>query len=216
MLEHELIRGSEPESRRLMVVLHGLGDSMEGYRWLPVALQLPWMNYLLVNAPDPYYGGYSWYDFAGEAESGIRRSRALLFELLEAQRDQGFPTGQTLLFGFSQGCLLTLEVGLRYPHRLAGLIGISGYVHEPETLLKELSPVAREQRLLVTHGTLDPLIALNVVKPQIQRLRAAGIAITWREFRKEHTLAGDEELAVIREFVTASYIDGIHERKLWL
>ena len=36
-----------------MIVLHGLGDSMEGYRWLPEALQLPWLNYLLVNAPDP-------------------------------------------------------------------------------------------------------------------------------------------------------------------
>ena len=54
MLTTELMPAAQRDSRRLMVVLHGLGDSMEGYRWLPSALRLPWLNYLLVNAPDEY------------------------------------------------------------------------------------------------------------------------------------------------------------------
>ena len=62
MLDTEFIAATEKSSRRLMIVLHGLGDSMEGYRWWPEAMQLPWLNYLLVNAPDPYYGGFAWYD----------------------------------------------------------------------------------------------------------------------------------------------------------
>jgi phospholipase/carboxylesterase len=64
MLHSELIPAKEVESRRLMVMLHGLGDSLEGYRWLPEAMGLPWLNYLLANAPDDYYGGYSWFDFS--------------------------------------------------------------------------------------------------------------------------------------------------------
>ncbi len=59
MLHTEFIPASEKNSRRLFVVLHGLGDSIEGWRWLPSALDLPWLNYLLVNAPDEYYGGFS-------------------------------------------------------------------------------------------------------------------------------------------------------------
>src|ERR1041385_281011 len=59
MLESEFIEARERGSRRLLIALHGLGDSIEGYRWLPNALSLPWLNYLLVNAPDEYYGGYS-------------------------------------------------------------------------------------------------------------------------------------------------------------
>ena len=114
------------------------------------------MNYLLVNAPDPYYGGYSWYDFAGNQDEGVRRSRKLIFELLDAQRAKGFPTEETVLFGFSQGCLMTIDTGLRYPHLFAGLIGVSGYVHEPEKLVTELSPLAKQQRFLVTHGYQDP------------------------------------------------------------
>src|SRR3954464_8869792 len=103
-----------------MVVLHGLGDSMEGYRDVPNWLRIPWLNYLLVNAPDPYFGGYSWYDFAGDPAPGVQRSRNLLTAVLDAQR-KTFPSDQTIVFGFSQGCLMTLETGLRYPQKLAGL-----------------------------------------------------------------------------------------------
>ena len=203
MLRTEFISAAEKASRHLMVVLHGLGDSAAGYRWLPAALQLPWLNYLLVNAPDDYFGGYSWYDFAGDPAPGIERSRRLLFDLLDAQRQQGWPTDQTTLFGFSQGCLMTWEIGLRYPQPLAGLIGISGYVHEPEKLVAAVPPVARQQRFLVTHGTLDPLIPFATVREQVNVLKSAGLRVEWHEFAKAHTIAGDEELDVIRDFVRA-------------
>lgn len=203
-LDHVFIPAQE-SSRRLCIMLHGLGDSIEGYRWFPEAMQLPWMNYLLVNAPDEYYGGYSWFDFAGNIVPGVERSRKLLFELLNARRDAGFPTEQTILGGFSQGCLMSLEVGLRYPHRFAGIVGISGYVCEPEKLVKEMSPVAREQRLLITHGTQDPILRFAEVREQISILERAGLRIDFREFRKAHTIAGDAELDVVREFVRAGY-----------
>ncbi len=205
MLITELIPAADPASRRLMVVLHGLGDSMEGYRWLPEALGLPGLNYLLVNAPDPYFGGHAWYDFSGEPEPGIQRSCQLLFSLLDAQRERGFPSEQTLVFGFSQGCLMTYEIGLRYPHRLAGLIGISGYVHEPERVLNDLSTVARQQHFLITHGTQDPLIPFSEVRAQVKMLQAAKLQLDWHEFAKAHTIAGEAELAVIRTFIRARF-----------
>ena len=205
MLETELIPARARASRRLMVVLHGLGDSMDGYRWLPSAMNLPWLNYLLVNAPDDYYGGFSWYDITGDQGPGIARSRQLLFELLDAQRERGYPTAQTMIFGFSQGGLLTKEVGARSPHPLAGLVGISGYVWEPEKFVEGLSPVAAQQRFLVTHGTHDPLIPFSQTREQINLLKAAGLNIQWHEFAKVHTIAGEEELDVIREFVRGCF-----------
>jgi phospholipase/carboxylesterase len=204
-LHHEFIPAPEKNSRRLWIMLHGLGDSIEGYRWLPDAMELPSMNYLLVNAPDEYYGGYSWFDFAGDIVPGVERSRKLLFDFLDAQRAKGFPAEQTIFGGFSQGCLMALDVGLRYPHRFAGIVGISGYVCEPERLVKELSPVARQQRLLVTHGTLDPMIPFTRVREQINLLKAAGLKIEFHEFFKAHTIAGEAELDVIRKFVRAGY-----------
>ncbi len=204
MLETKFIAAQERGSRRLMIVLHGLGDSMDGYAWVPQAFRLPWLNYLLVNAPDSYYGGYSWYEYDGDAVTGVRRSERLLGELLDAQRDAGFPTGQTIFSGFSQGCLMTLETGLRYPHRFAALIGMSGYVLDAAELLREAVPVAKEQRVLVTHGRQDPLIPFENVKQQMEELRAGGIQIEWREFNMPHTII-DEEIAVIREFIEKSF-----------
>ena len=205
MLHGEFIPAAEKDSRRLLVMLHGLGDSPAGWRWLPGALNLPWLNYLLVNAPDEYYGGYSWFDYPGDIAPGIQRSRRLLFELLDDLRAKNFPADQITLGGFSQGSLMAFETGLRYPHRLTGLAGISGWVFEIENLIRDLTPVARQQRLLATHGHFDPLILFDKVRDQIQTLKTAGLDVQWHEFPKEHTVHGEAEIAVIREFIRAGY-----------
>jgi phospholipase/carboxylesterase len=204
MLETKMIHAAERGSKRLMVVLHGLGDSMSGYTWVPEAMQFPSLNYLLVNAPDLYYGGFSWYDYAGDAAPGVRRSVKLLSGLLDQQRQLGYATEQTILSGFSQGCLMTLETGLRYPHRFAALIGLSGYVLDPHVLLREMSPLAKKQHVLVTHGRQDPLIPFAEVKKQMEQLKAGGIPIEWHEFNKPHTIV-EEEIGVIRTFVARAF-----------
>ena len=84
MLKTEIYPAQDSKSRRTLVVLHGLGDSVEGYRWLPEALNLPYLNYILVNAPDVYYPGYSWFNIDTQTLEAdpktVARSRALLFE----------------------------------------------------------------------------------------------------------------------------------------
>ena len=207
MLHSELIPAADGSSKRLLVMLHGLGDSIEGYRWLPEAMRLPWLNYLLLNAPDRYYEGFAWFDFTGDMVPGVRRSTKLLFELLDCQRAVGFPTEQTVLGGYSQGCLMAVEVGLRYPHRFAGILGISGCVCRPESLLTELSPVAREQRLFITHGTLDPIVPFAVSRAQFALLKSAGLRIDWREYAKAHTIEGNQELPEIRSFIESTLAD---------
>ena len=187
-----------------MVMLHGLGDSVDGWRWFPEVMNLPWLNYLLVNAPDDYYGGYSWFDLDNMVP-GVQRSRKLLFELLDDLRAKGIPSEQITFGGFSQGCLMAIETGLHYPHRFAGIVGISGWIYEAEKLVRELSPIARQQRLLMTHGTSDPMIPIDRVRSQIPLLKAAGLSVEWHEFMKAHTVAGEEEIAVIRNFVCAGY-----------
>ncbi len=201
MLNTDLVPAPDGSKDRLLILLHGLGDSMEGWRFFPDELGLPWLTALLVDAPDTYYGGYAWYDFFGDQAGGIQRSRKMLHELLDATREMGFASERTVLMGFSQGCVMTLDAGLRYPSRLGGLIGLSGYVHEPARLLLERSPVAAQQKVLVTHGTLDPLLPIAPTREQVQVLQAAGIPIEWHEFRKEHTLDMFRELEVIRDFV---------------
>lgn len=178
---------------------------MDGYRWLPPTLNLPWLNYLLVNAPDGYYEGFSWFDIYRDTEIGIKRSRGALFELIDDLKAKKFAVEQMMFFGFSQGCLMAMEVGLRYPAVFAGLVAISGWPHRPDRLVHELSPFARQQSFLVTHGTQDPLVPFNEAKKAFTMLKEAGVQIDWREFPKAHTIAGEEEIDIIRTFVCARY-----------
>lgn len=202
MLQTDFIPAQQADAKHLMVVLHGLGDSMEGYRFLPQMMNLPWMNYLLVNAPDEYYGGYKWFEFPSDNMGPeVARSRGLLFELLDEQFDRRFSAEHAFMFGFSQGCLMSVEIGMRYPKKLAGIIGISGWAHEPSELLANQSPVANEQNFLITHGKYDPLLPYTMAKSRFDELKAGGIKIDWHSFPKEHTIYGEEEMQVIRDFV---------------
>lgn len=204
-LHGKFIPAADKNSRRLFVFLHGLGDSADGWSALPEELALPSLNYLLVNAPDEYYGGYSWFDYPGDIAPGIHRSRKMLFELLDDLRAKNFPADQITLGGFSQGCLMAIETGLHYPHRLAGIVGISGWVFEIENVIRDLTPVAKSQRLLITHGHFDPLLPFGEAQKQAKQLQAAGLSVAWHEFPKAHTVHGEEEFAVVREFVRAGY-----------
>lgn len=200
MLQKEWIKAEQPASRWAMIVLHGLGDSMDGYRWVPRILRFPELNYLLVNAPDAFYGGFAWYEFTGNEAVGIERSYRLMEQLLDELKEQGFPPEQVFLFGFSQGCLMCIETALRYPHRLAGCIGVSGYVHAPEGLAQRLSPIAKEQKLLITHGTRDGLLDLARVRPGLDQLRSQGIQVEFHEYDKEHEII-EPELLLFRRFL---------------
>lgn len=205
MLHSEFIPAAQKDSPSLFVCLHGLGDSLEGWRWLPAELDLPWLNFLLVNAPDAYYQGFSWFEYPGDIVPGIHRSRKLLFALLDDLRARGVPAGQITLGGFSQGALMSVETGLRYPHRLAGIVCLSGWVFEIDSLIRDLTPVARSQRLLMTHGLYDPLLPFEESQRQARQLKAAGLNVDWHEFPKEHNIHGPAEVAVIRDFLRAGY-----------
>jgi phospholipase/carboxylesterase len=201
-LRFETIPAGQSPARALLIVLHGLGDSSRGWEWLPGELRLPWLEYALVDAPDPYHGGYSWYDLPGDAGPGVRRSRALLSRLIEGRIAAGHPAERIGLLGFSQGCLMTFDVGWRFTPRLGALVGISGYLHDPASLLRELGPEARQVPALFTHGTHDPVVPMVPVRGQAQALQQAGLALEWCEFPKAHTVAGEPEIRRIRDFLS--------------
>lgn len=202
-LEARFVPAPEP-SRRLAVVLHGLGDSMAGFFWMPQMLALPRLNYLLVNAPHPYFIGYAWYDIENP-EPGVLHGRERLRALFGELAAQGWPSAETLLFGFSQGCLMALDFALRWPEPLAGIVGVSGYAFAPERLEAELHPRAREQAWLMTHGTHDELLPIGRTRSHVQHLQALGIPVEWHEYPKAHTIDPEAELPLIRDWIAARW-----------
>ena len=194
------------------LILHGLGDSRHG--WQPVApmLSLPQLGFVFAEAPNPYHDGFSWFDispaFAPDPDQ-VRSSRAALVRLIDHLLDElDLPSERLFILGFSQGCLMTLDVGLRSPRRFAGLVGISGFMCLLEEFPAAFTPATRQQQVLLTHGRSDPLIPIAHTRAQKDRLAALGVALTWREYGKGHTLDVPRELDDIRAWLLARIATG--------
>src|SRR5262245_29317742 len=86
-------------SRLLVVVLHGLGDTPEGFLWLQETLSMDPLNFLLVGAPSRYYTGFSWYDLPPHQLPGILHSCKVLSKVFAETEKSGFPPENTFLFG---------------------------------------------------------------------------------------------------------------------
>lgn len=191
---------SEIPSKKLMIILHGRGDSSQGFTWLPSHLDLENMNYLLLDAPYDYFGGRSWYDLPPHQLEGITYSSSLLTQTLDALFDETFDAAQSFLFGFSQGSLLTFEFGARYQKQLAGYIAVSGYIYNAALILEEMNPLLLDANWLCTHGTHDDVLPYHISKTQIETLQNGGMHITFKSYPKVHTIVNDE-LQMIQQWI---------------
>lgn len=207
LFQSKYVPAPKPGPReKVLVVFHGLGDSLNGFTWMPAQLRLESLSYLLVNAPDDYYGGYSWFDFTGGGQAmeagrpGILRSRKLIQGLLGELHAQGVAYRDILLFGFSQGCLMALDAGLRFGEVLGGVCGVSGWLAFQDEYPAAFSPVAGQQEFLVTHGLQDPLLPFKLSQAQCDFLKAQGIRLTFQAYDKDHTIL-PEELQDIRNWL---------------
>ena len=199
-LNHAFIP-SKIASKKLMIILHGRGDSSDGFSFLPSYLNIEDINYLLLNAPYEYFGGYSWYDLPPNQLQGIAYSSGLLAETLDILFEEDFNAEESFLFGFSQGSLLTFEFGARYEKVLAGYIAVSGYIYDAENLLAEMNPEVKTSRWLCTHGTFDDVLPYTTSKVQVETLQNGGFDITFKSYDKAHNV-DEDELRMIREWIT--------------
>ncbi len=187
-------------SKKLMIILHGRGDSSRGFTFLPQYLDMDDMNYLLFDAPYDYYDGFSWYDLPPNQLEGIAYSSSILADTLDTLFEEQFNAHESFLFGFSQGALLTFEFGARYEKVLAGYIAVSGYIYDARNLLEEMNPEVKASNWLCTHGTYDDVLPYNTSKAQVEILQNGGFDIEFTSYDKTHTIVEDE-LKMLAEWI---------------
>ena len=212
----ELIEmASGPEPQACLIVLHGLGA--DGHDFVPVVQAmdlsgLPPLRCVLPSAPHmpvSMNGGYemrSWYDIRQtptgrvEDEAGLRASQAAIDALIEREIARGIAPERIVLMGFSQGCAMTLMAGLRQPHRLAGLIGLSGYLPLPEATATERHAANQHTPVLLVHGTEDDVVAPARGLMARERLQQWGYAVQWHDHPMAHEVCA-EEIEQIADFL---------------
>jgi phospholipase/carboxylesterase len=196
-----------PDPVATLVVLHGLGA--DGNDFVPVARELDLaaigpVRFVFPHAPVrpvTINGGYrmrAWYDILGseldrvEDEPGLRASALDVDALLAREAARGVPPSRTVLMGFSQGCAMTLLAGLRAKERLAGLVGLSGYLPLAATTEAEASDANRLTPIFLGHGRFDGVVPCDRGAATRDRLRALGYDVAWHDYPMEHSVCAEE------------------------
>lgn len=194
-----------------IIVLHGLGA--DGNDFVPIARELDLralgpVRFVFPSAPVlpvTLNGGYrmrAWYDIHPpsahpavprlEDEAGLRAAQALVQGLIDREVTRGVPAHRIVLMGFSQGCAMTLMTGLRAPQRLAGLVGLSGYLPIAETTAAERGEANRDTPIFLAHGEDDPMVTIDRAIASRDELQRLGYAVEWHSYPMEHTVSTQE------------------------
>jgi phospholipase/carboxylesterase len=209
----EFVTGGDPAAlpAASIIVLHGLGA--DGNDFVPIAQELDLsaigpVRFVFPNAPVrpvTINGGYemrAWYDIhppsadpavpRQEDEAGLRGAQAIAQALIDRETGRGVLAERTVLMGFSQGCVVALMAGLRAPQRLAGLVGLSGYLALAEHTASEVHPANRTTPIFLAHGADDDVVVPERGTAARDALTSLGYAVDWHSYPMGHSVCPEE------------------------
>lgn len=196
-----------PQPTHSVIWLHGLGA--DGHDFAPIVPELRLPASLAVRFVFPHAtiqpvtinGGMamrSWYDILTpnlvkrEDEAGIRVSEQAIQALIARENARGVPTSRIVLAGFSQGCAMTLHTGIRFKQKLAGLMGLSGYLPLIDIAAQERQAANVGTPIFLAHGTHDPVVTLERAEASRAKLVELGYSVQWHTYPMPHSVCAQE------------------------
>ena len=196
-----------PNPTVAIIWMHGLGA--DGNDFVPMVRELdlaglPPIRFVFPHAdqiPVTVNGGYvmrAWYDITNadlvrrEDEGGLRRSQVQIEALIAREKDRGIQADRIILAGFSQGCAMTLQTGLRHPEKLAGLMCLSGYLPLSATVAAERTEESLDTPIFMVHGSSDGVIPIARAEQSRDLLKSMGYQVEWHAYPMQHSLCQQE------------------------
>jgi phospholipase/carboxylesterase len=206
LLEHIQIE-TGPNPTASIIWMHGLGA--DGNDFVPLVQELdytglPAIRFVFPHAntmPVTINGGYvmrAWYDITGaeltrrEDEAGLRASQRSIEALIAREKERGIPASKIILAGFSQGCAMTLQTGLRHPEKLAGMLCLSGYLPLADKTAEERTAESLSVPIFMAHGRQDPVVPFVRAEQSRDVLKSLGYQVEWHEYMMQHSLCIEE------------------------
>ena len=195
------------DAKATVIILHGLGADGTDFLSFADEMRLTGagpVRWVFPRAPEravTINNGHrmrAWYDILGidlvrrEDETGLRESFAQVHALLDREVARGVPAERIVLGGFSQGSAIALGAGLRYGQRLAGLVGLSGYLPLADLLTAERHAANHTTPLFLGHGRNDGMVPLTRGAATRDQLLALGQPVEWHDYPMEHSVCGEE------------------------
>ena len=199
----------EPKSQATSCIiwLHGLGDSGAGFSPIVPVLSLPQehtIRFVFPHAPEQAVtinqGAVmrSWYDIKSmdlhnRADlKDVQTSEEMIHHLIQEQLDNGIASNKIILAGFSQGGVMSLFTGLRYPKKLAGILAMSCYLANGDQLPPQLSKANKQTPILQHHGEQDEVVPFDAGQMANRLLLENGYQVEWESYAMPHTLIAEQ------------------------
>jgi len=190
LVRHPTIKTDKPP---LLILLHGVGSNEEDL--FSFADELPG-KFLVISARAPNsmgQGSYAWYDIDFSTGKTIHntkldeKSRAIIIQFIsDLKKEFSFDEKRVYLCGFSQGAIMSLNVGLTRPDLVHGIAVMSG------RLLNEIKPhIASKEKLkqlhiLISHGTQDQILNIQDARTSNSYLKSLNLNPTYKEYVEGH------------------------------
>jgi len=140
----------------------------------------------------------AWYDILGmsidrdQDLEGILDSVAAVDRLIDAQIEAGIPVDRIMLAGFSQGGAIALRTGLARPGPLAGIMALSCYLLQADSLEDWSDASASAVPIYMGHGTQDPVVPIALGEQAVHRLQSAGYQVSWHSYSMPHSVSPEQ------------------------
>ena len=206
LLPFETVKTAE-KTEYTIIWLHGLGADGNDFVPLVPELRLPdslTIKFIFPHAPvrpitlNNGYEMRAWYDMLSldrnntTTEDDVLNSVAWINDFIDQEIENGIPSNKILLAGFSQGGVIALHAGIRYPKKLAGIMALSTYIPFDENLLAQTSPQQTGLPIFAAHGTRDPIIPVANWQDYAPKLESKGFDVEAHSYEMEHSLCAEE------------------------
>ena len=187
---------SKNKPQQVIVLCHGYGGDGKDISTLAIHWQrfLPEAIFLCPNAPEicavnPQ--GYQWFDLSSDKEELILEKSLIVEEKLNTFIDQILNNFQLepnnlALVGFSQGCMLSIQIALKKKKQISCLIGYSGKVINQKHLSDNIHS---KPKIFLMHGANDTLVPPTHLLEAKEYLVKHGLKIKTKMFKDcEHRI----------------------------
>ena len=168
-LDTTIIKPEEDqEIKNAIILLHGYGGdgkdiSMLSLNW---KRHLPNTIFICPNGHEPCQinpTGYQWFDLTKEdpsyiLEQSIKAERKLVQFVDEVKNKYKLRNDKICLSGFSQGCMMSINLGLTSDQKFSCIVGFSGKIINQEDLKLRKK---NSTNILLIHGDSDQVVSPN-------------------------------------------------------
>lgn len=182
----------DPEKRYpALFLMHGIGSNEQNMLQMVKGLEDEFFIFSIrghLSQPP----GYAYFTIQGYGkphrevfDEGISRLTSFIDYALE---EYPVDASRLFLFGFSQGAILSMTLGLTLGDRIKGIVALSGYI--PAFVKEEytIKPVD-DLSIFISHGEMDQVLPFDWGKANNEYFRELGADVTFKTYQEGHTVS---------------------------